>query len=49
MTLPLKAMMNVVASTKVLMTAFLMQAAKDNISEIIASDQLNNNTTKTHT
>ncbi len=41
--------MNVVASTKVLMTAFLLQMAKDDISEIIASDQLNNKTTKSST
>jgi hypothetical protein len=42
----LKAMMNVVASTKGLMTAFLLQMAKDDISEIIASDQLNKMTKK---
>ena len=46
-TVPLKAMMKVVASTKVRMTAFLFQMAKDDISEIIASDQLNK-MTKTH-
>ncbi len=37
-TSPLKAMMKVVALTKVLMTAFLLQISKDNISEIIASE-----------